>query len=72
MVSLHQGSSKLLMISVPRGQVIYLRMKTSSMWFTTDQLGELIEQLIPLSPGLRVQQLLLTADELTLLIRSCR
>ena len=36
----------------------------------TDQLGELIEWLLPASPGLRVHQLIATSDELTLLMAS--
>ncbi len=36
----------------------------------TDQLGELIEWLLPTSPGFRVHQLRVASDELTLLVAS--
>jgi hypothetical protein len=45
-------------------------MNTSSILFTTDQLGKLLEQLLPASSGLCVHQLLVAADALTLLIAS--
>jgi hypothetical protein len=45
-------------------------MNTSSILFTTDQLGTLIEWLLPASSGLHVHQLMLAADKLTLLMAS--
>ena len=48
------------------------RMNTASILFTTDQLGELIEQLIPASAGWHRHQLILAPEELTLLMSSSR
>src|SRR6266699_609603 len=45
-------------------------MKTSSILLSTDPLEELIERLIPASLGLRVHQLAIASDELTLLLAS--
>src|SRR6266699_590778 len=45
-------------------------MKTSSILLSTDHLEELIERLIPASLGLRVHQLAIASDELTLLLAS--
>jgi transposase len=67
---LDDGSSKLLMRNSTRRQVIYSSMKTSFTVLTTDQLGERIEWLLPASPGLRVHQLLVASNELTLLMVS--
>jgi hypothetical protein len=64
------GSSKLVMRSSTRRQVIDSSMNTSLSMLITDQLGELIEWLLPASPGLRVHQLIATSDELTLLMAS--
>lgn len=67
---LDDDSSKLLMRSSTRRQVIDSSMNTSLRMLITDQLGELIEWLLPASPGLRVHQLIATSDELTLLMAS--
>src|SRR6266581_10630 len=72
MVYPHRGSSKLLMISSTRWQVIQWRMKTSSILSATDPLEKLIEWLLPASLGLRVQQLMVTSDELMLIMASSR
>ena len=47
----HQGSSKLLMISSTRWQVIQWRMKTSSILSATDPIEKRIECLLPASLG---------------------
>ncbi len=47
-------------------------MKTSSILFATDHLDELIEWLVPASQGLRMQQLMVASDELTLVLASSR
>jgi transposase len=47
-------------------------MKTSSILCSTDHLDELIERLMPASLGLRVHRLLMTSDELTLVMTSSR
>jgi transposase len=47
-------------------------MNTSSILYSTDPLDELIKRLMPPSLGLRVHQLLLASDELTLVMTSSR
>jgi transposase len=47
-------------------------MNTSSILFSTDHLDELIEWLMPASLGLRVHQLIVAPDELTLVVASSR
>jgi transposase len=47
-------------------------MKTSSILYSTDPLDELIKRLMPPSLGLRVHQLLVASDELTLVMACSR
>jgi hypothetical protein len=68
----HQGSSTLVMISSARWQVIQCRMKTWSILSATDPLEKLIEWLLPASLGLRVHQLIVTSNELMLIMASSR
>jgi transposase len=68
----HRDSSQHLMINARRQQVIDWRMKTSSMLVPTDHLDKLIEWLVPASEGLRMQQLLVASDGLTLVLASTR
>lgn len=59
-----------MMKSSTRDQVIEWNMKTSSLLFSTDHLEELVMRLMPACLPLRLQELVVTAGEVTLMLVS--